>query len=232
MSTIGHSPLGNFEERLLLQLKAEVAERPAPLDVPRTPHRAWHFRTANLPSRIPIGLAGAVTAVVVAALSTLPAAQPALARAFLILTRRAVSLPDQYRRALQAQHRAGSNGGSMHDRAYSFQTPNGTGYVVVDPRDRWLCILIPKIGSNSSGIRCETAGQLLQPKAGGIRIVATHGSRQEIVELVRQGATATVAADGTRSTVDHNGILAITTNSSATITTTVAGKRSTTTYRP
>lgn len=232
MSTIGHSPLGNFEERLLLQLKAEVAGRPAPLDVARKPRRAGHLRAANLPSRIAMGLGGAVAAVVVAALSTLPAAQPALARAFPILTHQTVSLPDRYRRALQAQHRATPIVRIAHDRAYSFQTPSGTGYVVVDPRDRWLCILIPKIGSNSSGIRCETAHQLLQTRVGGIRVVTKHGNRHEIVELVRQDATATVTADGTRSTVDRNGILTITTNSSATITTTIAGKRSTTTYHP
>jgi hypothetical protein len=232
MNTTSHSPLGNFEERLLLQLKAEVASRASAIDVARTPQRVRRFRTIAVCSRIAVPVGGAIAALVVAALSILPAAQPALARAFPILTHQSVTLPDRYRQALQAQRLAASNGPLIHDRAYSFETPIGTGYVVVDPRDRWLCILVPRIGSNNTGIRCETAHQLLQGTAGGIRVVTHQDNRSEIVELLRQNVTASVITNGTRTTTDDNGILAITTTSTATITTTIAGKRSTITYRP
>ena len=231
MSTVSQSPLGNFEERLLLQLKAEVAKRPSPPETGWEAQPAMRFRAVRLCSRFAVPIGGAIAALVVAALSILPAAEPALARAFPILTHQAVMLPARYRQALRAQHLVVSSGRIAHDRAYGFRTPRGTGYVVVGPRDRWLCILIPAIDSTSAGIRCETARQLLQSATGGIRVITHHGNRTEIVELIRQGVAAIVIADGTRTVADNDGIIAITTNSSATITTTTVGKRSTITYR-
>lgn len=232
MSTVRHSPLGNFEERLLLQLKAEVAKRPPPTNIAQKSQRVRRYRAVAVCSRIAVPLGGAIAALVVAMLSILPRAQPALARAFPILTHETVALPDRYRQALRAQHLVAAGRPIERDRAYSFQTPSGTGYVVVSLQDRWLCILIPGIDAGNTGVRCETAHQLLHAIAGGIRVISRHGNRSEIVELTRKGVTATVTTDGSRTTADRNGILAITTNSSVTIKTIIAGERSKITYRP
>lgn len=226
MSATGDSPLGGFEQRLLTQLKAEVASRP--IVDPPAPSRASPRRR-----RIPALATAAIAGLTVAVLSVLPAAAPSLAQAFPILSERTHPLPARLAQALRAQWRTPAAPHFDLSRAFAFSTPAGTGYVVVDQRSRWLCILVPGYSANSGTGRCE---QLRLARLGApalsVRIVSR--ARQEVVSLLPRGATVTRATfvAGATSVTLHRGILAIAAQEPVTLTTTIDGDATTTTYRP
>jgi len=232
MSTVERPPLGNFEERLLVELRAHAARQAGP-PIPQTrtaPARRWlqwRPRRAAL-----IAAATGASAVVVGAVSALPGAQPALAAAFPILTQRPQALPAYMRRALRSEWLATRGFATDREHAYAFRTPSGTGFVVVDQQTRWLCILIPDPGSGA-GVRCATSTQLLSEGSRGLRLVVSGRGAQTLVALLPSGSSATVAKAGRtpRPLTLTNGVLTIVARHPVSITTTVDGRSSTTTYR-
>jgi hypothetical protein len=240
MSATTHTPLGGFEQRLLAQLKAEVAARPviessaaeaaAPARV-----RRRHAVPKALGSRrrIPVAATAAIAAVAVAVLSVLPAAAPALAQAFPILTERVHVLPTRLARALRAQWLTGAQPRFDLRHAYAFSTPAGTGYVLVDERTRWLCILVPGFTPGSAGGRCERVA-LARIAAPALNLRITARTRQEVVSLLPRGASAaTITAAGqARKPAIRHGVLAIASRKPVTVVTTVDGRSSSTTYTP
>jgi hypothetical protein len=171
--------------------------------------------------------------VAVAVLSILPAAAPSLAQAFPILTGSGHALPARLVQALRSQWRGGAVPRFDLNHAYAFGTLAGTGYVVVDRRSRWLCILVPGFVTGSAGGRCE---QVRLARLGEPRLSLRIGGRgrQEIVALLPRGASAgsaTSLAHITKLTL-HRGVLAIASHNPVTLVTTINGHTASTTYRP
>jgi hypothetical protein len=245
MSATADTPLGGFEQRLLTRLRAEIAARPAlesPVAEPARPALIRRLRAVlkarDSRRRIPVAATAAIAALAVAVLSALPAAAPSLAQAFPILTERGHVLPGRLARALRAQWLTGAEPRFDFRHAYAFSTPAGTGYVVVDQRTRWLCILVPGFTHGSAGGRCErvTLARIAEP-ALSVRI--TGRGRQEIVSLLPRGAGAASLAPASparsgdaRKLTLHHGVLAIVSRKPATVITTVDGHSSSTTYTP
>jgi hypothetical protein len=245
MSATTDTPLGGFEQRLLAQLRAEVAARPVdPIQAtpaasipvrpnPRSSRR--RLSTRRVPGRrLPAVATGAIVAIVVAVLSVLPAASPSLAQAFPILTEQTHVLPARLARALRSQWLASAAPRFDLRHAYAFTTPAGTGYVVVDQRTRWLCILVPGFSAGSASGRCErVALARLGDPALSLRIAAS-AHRQEIVTLLPRHASvkSTTSAGHARRLELHHGVLAIVSHGPVTVTTKVNGHSSSTAYTP
>jgi hypothetical protein len=235
MSATSDTPLGGFEQRLLTQLKAEVAARPA-IAPPRA--RAARPPATRLGARkslwrVPTAALAAVAALVVATLSILPAAAPSLAQAFPILSERGRVLPARFVQALRSQWRTGASPHFDLKHARAFSTPAGTGYVVVDQRSRWLCILVPGLSASGASGRCE---QVSLARVGEPRLSLRIGgrARQEIVALLPRGAGVTSPSPSgqiSRLTL-HRGVLAIASRNPVTLLTTIGGHTASTTYRP
>jgi hypothetical protein len=244
VSATSKRPLGGFEQRLLAQLKAEVAARPVleprldttlaePAGPARVRHRRDLAKALGSRRRIPAAATAAIAALVVAVLSVLPAAAPSLAQAFPILTERSHVLPTRLARALKAQWLTGATPRFDLRHAYAFSTPAGTGYVVVDQRTRWLCILVPGFTVGSAGGRCErvTLARIADP---ALTVRITGRGRQEIVSLLPRGAGAARAApasDARKRTLRH-GVLAVASQNPVTVMTMVDGRSASTTYTP
>jgi len=230
MSTIERNPLGGFEERLLSGLKAHVASRSVPTTQP-TAGSARH-RTSWPPTAALVVAATAVVAILVAVLNATPGIQPALAQAFPILTHRPQQLPAYMQRILRSQRLVSGDSPLDRDRAYAFQTSSGLGYVVVDQQTKWLCILVPDLGTSGPGIRCATGSRLLSGHSHGLQLTVSHQDRREIVALLPAGSSATVITTRgtTRPIALRDGVLTILTRRPITITTLINGRRSTTGY--
>jgi len=107
--------------------------------------------------------------------------------------------------------------------------------VVVDQRTRWLCILVPGITGDTAGSRCASVSLVRTGRRQlAIRIALPHRSGQQIIALLPNGATASIAggASASHALTVTRGVLTVTTRGPATITTTVQGRRSSTTYVP
>jgi hypothetical protein len=241
MSATTDTPMGGFEQRLLAQLRAEIAERPPELiqttPVPSTPARpAPRSSRLRVPTwRLPAVASAAIAALVVAVLSVLPAASPSLAQAFPIITERTHVLPVRMARALRSQWLASPAPRFDLRHAYAFTTPAGTGYVVVDRRARWLCILVPGFSAGSTSGRCErVALARLGDPALSLRISGS-AHREEIVALLPRHASVsstTTFAGHARRLELHDGLLAIVSRGPVSVTTNVNGRSSSTDYTP
>jgi hypothetical protein len=247
MSTIDRTPLDGFEARLLTQLKAQVTSHPSSAPHPSraaqpTP-AAQPNRTATASGRLTrrprvgalLTASAAIAAMLVTVLYVLSGSTPTLAQAFPILTGRTHGLPALVKRILRSQRLAASNLAADPKRAYSFRTPVGIGYVVVDRSAKWLCIVVPGFSTDRGSVRCETAIQLLARNSTGIELAASRDGREEVViELPRTGAATTVTDGGgaSRRAVERDGILTVVSHRPVTITTTINGRRSSTTYSP
>jgi hypothetical protein len=235
MSTIDRTPLDGFEARLLTRLKAEVTSHPIPATQPGRTPAVSRRSVARLRAGSLLKASAAVAAMIVALLYVLSGSTPTLAQAFPILTGRTHGLPALVKRILRSQRLAASNLAADPKRAYSFQTPVGIGYVVVDRSAKWLCIVVPGFSTERGSVRCETAIELLARNSTGIELAANRGGREEVViELPRSGATTTVtgSSGGSRPVAVADGILTVVTHRAVTITTTVDGRRSSRTYNP
>jgi hypothetical protein len=235
MSAMTDTPLGGFEQRLLTQLKAEVAARPiaaSPVAAPSRSRTARARRASRSVWRLPTAATAAVAALTVAVLSALPAAAPSLAQAFPILSDSTHTLPVRFVQALRAQWRSGAAPRFDLNHAYAFSTVAGTGYVVVDRRSRWLCILVPGFSAGANG-RCE---RVSLARLGDPRLSLRIGGRgrQEIVALLPRGARAN--RETSRGHISRlalrRGVLAITSRNPVTVMTTIGGHTTSTTYRP
>jgi hypothetical protein len=245
MSATTDTPLGGFEQRLLAQLRAEVAARPPELiqttPAPSTPVRPsprssrGGLSTRRVPGRrLPAVASAAAAALVVAVLSVLPAASPSLAQAFPILTERTHVLPARLARALRSQWLASAEPRFDLRHAYAFTTPAGTGYVVVDQRARWLCILVPGLSAGSASGRCERVA-LARFGDPALSLRITGGAhRQEIVALLPRSASVsgTRSEGHSRQLELNHGVLAIVSRGPVTVTTKVNGRSSSTDYTP
>jgi hypothetical protein len=241
-ATTPNAPLGGFEERLLTQLRAQVAARPPavqePAARPAVPPRAAGARAAHPRLRVPrvtIPVAAAITALLTGVLTLLPAATPTLAQAFPILTGRTHRLPAHLARVLAHQWTTGTSPRFDLRHAYAFRTPSGTGYVIVDRRARWLCVLVPGFAGAGANGRCEqvTLARLGRPPLE-LRIT-DDARRQEIVALLPRGAGASSrsASGHTQRLATHGGVLAIAARGPVTVTTTSTdGLRTRVTYAP
>jgi hypothetical protein len=229
MSTMNRTRLGNFEQRLLNELTAHLKTQSVP--VRRVPAPAGFWRP---PARVLTAVAAVAAAVVVVVLSGRAGVQPALARVFPIVTQRTERLPAYMQQILQTQQLASGGYPFDHDRAYAFQTPTGTGYVVVDQHNEWLCILIPDVDTSRASVRCETSSRLLSRHSIGLQLSTRDHASHELVWLLPNGSTATtITADGAiRPVVLKNGVLAIVTQHPVTIriTTTTHGRQATVVY--
>jgi hypothetical protein len=241
-ATVPNTPLGGFEERLLAELRAQVALQAAACQQPAAPPDAfrrpldppaprWRLRVP----RLTIPVAAAITALITGLLTLLPAATPTLAQAFPILTGRTHELPARLVRVLRQQWTAGAGPRFDLRHAHAFRTPSGTGYVIVDRRSRWLCVLIPGFSGAGANGRCErvTLARLGRPPLE-LRINGS-ARRQEIVALLPRGVTASsrTASERARPLSVHSGVLAIATRGPVTVTTTAKGGQHTrVTYTP
>jgi hypothetical protein len=224
MSTTSQTPLGGFEQRLLSELRAEVASRAGVVSPTPAPRRRVSWR--RLPALVTTGIA----AIAVALLSMLPAASPSLAQAFPILSEQTHTLPDRFVRLLQAQWHTRAAPRFDLDHAYAFSTPAGTGYVVVDQRSRWLCIFVPGLRGGAASGRCE---QVTLARAGRPALTVRVGGHagQEIVALLPRGARAATATRAVKLRF-HSGVVTIASRRPVTLVTTVDGHHSATTYAP
>jgi hypothetical protein len=234
MSTVNRTPLDGFEDRLLTRLKAQVASQPLAVTQSSRPAAAASGR------RIHRRRAGSLLTVVAAAmaavlvvLNVLPDSQPSLAQAFPILAGRSQPLSGLVKRILRSQRLTASDSAFADERAYAFNTPVGTGYVVVNQGTNLLCIVVPGLGTESGSVHCETAVRLLARDSAGIGVVTRQKGRDEvIVELLRRGAaTRVIGAQGvTRHVALRSGILTIVTRGPVTVASTIDGRRSSATY--
>jgi hypothetical protein len=227
--------LGGFEQRLLVQLRDRVSEQARTLEPPRATARvpATRPRRRRVP-RLSLPAAATLAALVTALLTLLPAATPTLAQAFPILDGPAHALPARFARALHARWRAGSGPSFDLRHAYTFHTPAGTGYVVIDRSSRWMCILVPGFSTAAAIGRCERVNLARRGQPPLTLRISAHRDRQEVVALLPRGAAASATSAGHRLRVvpDH-GVLAIVSAGAVTVTTTVAGGRgSRVTYTP
>jgi hypothetical protein len=224
MSTVDQYPTGNFEQRLLTELTAHLRAQSAPA-APAPIRRQISFRRPGAGALTAV--AAVAAAVVIVVFSARPDVQPALARAFPILTQRPQQLPADMRQFVQTQKLAARGYPFDHVRAYAFRTPTGTGYVVVDQRNKWLCVLIPDLDTSLASVRCETSYRLLSRSSSGLQLRTGDHREHELVWLLSNGSTATaVTADGAiRRMVLENGVLAIATKHPVTITTMICGRQ-------
>ena len=229
------TPLEGFEQRLLTQLRAQIAEQPTvePAELVSTVPAAMR-RRLRIP-RLSLPAAAALAALVTGVMTLLPAATPTLAQAFPILGGPTRQLPARLARVLRAQWHNGSAPRFDLRHAYAFATAAGTGYVVVDQGARWMCVLIPGFSADAGAGRCERVTvALLGQRPLQLRIGAG-AHRQEIVGLLPRGAAASAGAPGARAqrVAVHSGVLALVSRGPVTVTTTVAGGHgSRITYRP
>jgi hypothetical protein len=231
MSTIDRTPLGGFEERLLTQLKAHVSIQPG-LALKPGMQSVTRGRLPRLPRASSVlTAAAAAVAMLVAVLNLLPGGQTALAQAFPILTQRPAQLPAALERILRSQRLPNSSQPSDRERAYAFQAPTGTGYVVVDQQEKWICLFVPGLGTGSGNILCEAAFRLLSEKPRGLKLSGEHHGSEEIVELLPKGSTATlISTQSARPVALHHGVLTVVTHRPVSITTTINGRTTSTTY--
>jgi hypothetical protein len=244
-ATVPNTPLGGFEERLLTELRAHVAQqqltvvqppatRPAALSRPVGATAVGRRWQVPIP-RVTIPVAAVITALVTGVLTLLPAASPTLAQAYPILTGRPHELPARLVRVLRHQWMTGTGPRFDLRHAYAFRTPSGTGYVIVDQRAKWLCVLVPGFAGVGANGRCErVAVARLGRRPLELRI---NGSvrRQEIVALLPRGAAASArtASGPTQRLAVHRGVLAVLSRGPVTVTTTLTGgQRTRMTYRP
>lgn len=228
------TPLGGFEQRLLAELRAQVAAQSgaaAPQTVPSAePSHTIPIRHRLHVPRLTAPLTAAIAALTTGLLTLLPAATPALARVFPVLGGPTRVLPSRLARVLRAQWRSGTSPSFDVKHAYAFRTPAGTGYVIVDRRTRWLCILVPALSSkrDTGGGRCErvTLARLGQPPLTVRQSGA--GRSQEIIALLPRGATASArtTAGQVRWVTLHAGVLAVVSHGRVTVTTTLTGRHS------
>ena len=229
MSTSATIPLGGFEERLLTQLKAQVASRPSP-PVPPAPLVVPVVGGRGRGALALLGGLAAAAATVLLILSVLLGSQPALVQAFPLLGGRSHGLSALVKRLLRTQRIASSNSWLADGRAYAFRTRAGAGYVVVDEPSDVVCIVVPVIGG-----RCETASQVLAEGSAGIVFVAEPQPHEEaVVDLVRAGANATVMKESGADLLvtRRDAILSVVSRRPVTITTTFRGRTSSSTYDP
>jgi hypothetical protein len=234
MSTINRTPLDGFEDRLLTQLKAQVASGPrSARQTSRTAAASSGRRTHRRRTGSLLTAVAAAMAAVLVVLNVLPDSQLSLAQAFPILAGRSQPLSGLVKRILRSQRLTAGDSTFADERAYAFRTPVGTGYVVVNQGTNLLCIVVPDLGTDSGSVRCETAVRLLARDSAGIGVVAKPQGRDEvIVELLRRGATTRVI--GTQGVRRHvalrSGVLTIVTRGPVTVATTIDGRRSSATY--
>lgn len=231
MSTIDRSQLGGFEERLLAQLKTHIANQPM-RDSPLDKRAVTRRRLVYLPRAGSMMTAAAAVAMLVAVLNLLPGGgQTALAQAFPILSQQPQRLPARLERLLQTERLPASAKPTGHDLAYAFRAPAGTGYVVVDQQRKWICLVVPGFGGSDGNVPCETTSWLLSETRRGLRLTAQHQGSTDIVELLPTGSTATLVSKRSAHTVAlHDGILTVVTRRPVSITTTVRGRVTTSTY--
>lgn len=230
MTTIDRTPLDGFEERLLAQLKTHIAARPMP-DPRLEKHAATRRRLVHLPRAGMMTATAAAVAMFVAVLNLLPGRQIALAQAFPILSQQPRHLPEALDQILRTERLPASTTPADSELAYTFQAPTGTGYVVMDYRQKWLCLVVPGFGGGNGSVPCATTGWLLTETRWGLRVTAKHRGSDDIVELLPKGSTATlISTRGTRSVALHDGILTIVTRRRVSITTTVRGRAHTASY--
>ncbi len=232
MTTVDRAPLGGFEERLLTQLKVHVTTQPVPAaqaEARRDPGR----RRVLLPRGNSILTAApAGVAMLVAVLNILPGSQTALAQAFPILTQRSGQLPAALDRTLRSQHLPIGSQPTDRERAYAFQAPAGTGYVVVDQQDKWICLLVPGLTTGGGNIICETTFRLLSKDPRELQLSGERYGREQIVELLPRGSKAMVIdTEGAHPAALRHGILTLVSRRSVSVTTIVNGHRTTTTYK-
>jgi hypothetical protein len=234
MTATDQAELGGFETRLLLHLKAQVASQPRPAGGPDRSVTtvagdvAGHWRVRSLLSAV-----AAVIAATLVIFSALPGSSLSLAQAFPILGGHPQRLSGVLKRLLRSQQLLASNADFDDERAYAFRTPVGTGYVVVDDGSSLLCVVFPGIGVAGGPVHCEAASRLLARDSTGIALVAKRQGHEElIVGLFRVGSVTTVVGgqDADAQITRRDGILSVVTHGPVTITTTLNGHRSATTY--
>jgi hypothetical protein len=232
MSTLDRAPLDGFEERLLAQLKTQIATQPvaAPCPQKRTVRRGRLTRPAWTGSMMTT-IAAAV-ALVVAVLNMMPGVeQTALARAFPILRQQPQRLPERLQRMLRAERLVSGAEPADHELAYRFKAPTGTGYVIVDRQQKWVCLLVPGIVTTNTNAPCATTNWMLTETRRGLRVSGNHHGREDIVALLPKGSTATLTSTSSDHPIAlHNGILTVVTSRPIAITTTVHGHETTTIY--
>jgi hypothetical protein len=225
--------LGGFEERLLERLRTHVDGRLA-LSYRQEQRPQARTRSRRRPGhRTLLSAVAAVGAVLLAGVSLVPVSQPTIAQAFPILTHRPRILPALLAGILRADGVTPRNARLDLNHAYSFRTPTGTGYVVLDRGTKWLCIVVPGFLPGRGGARCGSISD--EDRASGLLgalVVYQRPAREEIVQVLPKGSTATIITGSgpTRQVALRTGVLAVVTHGAATVSTTVDGRRTTTTY--
>lgn len=234
MSTTNQNGLGGFEERLLLHLKAQVANQPRPAHQPdRSLATVSRDGSRHRRARSLLTAAAAALAAILVIFSALPGSGLSLAQAFPVLNRHPQRLSGVLKRLLRSQQLVASNAAFDDERAYAFSTPAGSGYVVVDERSGELCVVLPGVGADRGSVHCETATRLLAEDATGIVLVAQRRGREELIVGILRVGTATAVVGGQDADAQisrRNGILSVRTHGPVTIATALNGHRSSTTY--
>ena len=230
-------PLGNFEQRLLGELRQFVELRSSARGA--TEGRPLSAATGR-PSRSD-RLAGLFTArrsvaagfgvVVVACLAMIgfsAGSSPNLAQAFPVFAKPPTDVRSLLSGILRDQGSAAARVDGSHARAIT--TPLGIGYVAADPRTNVICLATPGFDHSGWGADCSKVSVAKRDGLPGIESFDQSGRSVAWTEVLPAGVTAT-ASDMSGKTTRlplHNGVLAVVVHHLTFITTRIAGRASTT----
>jgi hypothetical protein len=221
MSAVGNAEFGGFEERLLTELRAVVAEHATDRTAqPVRPSRAVPRRS------VAAALAVAAAACVAALIAFSSGSSPSLAQAFPILGRPGTGIPSTLASFLRSGGVSAQHARLDVRHARAFRTPLGTGYVLTDHDAKVICVVAPGFDHNWGGT-CGSAAAARRQGVGGLETFSARSA--SFVDVLPQGATATIRVAGgpARSGTLHDGVLAFLTNRPTTVTTRIDGHATT-----
>jgi hypothetical protein len=217
MSPAANMQLGGFEQRLLTELRAVVAEQAAPDAVaPRALRRTPRWSLAA-------GCAAAAAACAAVLIAASAGSSPSLAQAFPILARPASAVPPDLAGFLRSNGASAQRAKLDLRHARPFHTPLGIGYVLTDVKTDLICVAAPGFGK-TWGASCGSARRATRLGVGDL---ATYGPQGvSFVDVLPKGATATIRRAGgpERAAKLRDGVLAFVTDRSTTVTARIDGQ--------
>jgi hypothetical protein len=198
--------------------------------------RAWVPKISPVGVRSGIAALGMVAVALAVALTvSLSGTAPNVAQAFPALNDPSVLTPAALGQSLKVYGVDPHNDGLNIARGHVVGTPWGTGYILTDPDNRFVCVVAPGLSSADWGASC--AQTKLATSSGTARMEyaydsATHTAR--LLALLPQGATATMQTSGgtPRQLGLSDGLLAVDITAPTQISVTINGHNTTDHFSP
>jgi hypothetical protein len=202
--------LGGFEQRLLAELRAVVAEHAVERPARRAPR--WSLAA---------GLAAVAAACAAVLIAVSAGSSPSLAQAFPILARPATQIPSTVASLLRGAVTVPRARLDLRH-ARTFRTPLGIGYVVADRHLNTMCVAAPGFDHQYGGT-CGNATTALHEGVGGLMTFGGRGT--SYVDVLPRDAAVTLRSAGgpARRAILHDGVLAFITDRTTTVTTRIGG---------